>query len=118
VHLFAVDLFNLAFLFNTLSCLALIPSVGVRRSSEDAAADAGLSKGLGEKGIVSFGSFAVCVLDLLNRRPLDLSLSSSVKASGVARSSRSIKSARIIRIERMEIDTVKNFTSESQPLIH
>lgn len=113
-----MDLFNLAFLFNTLSCLALIPSVGVMRPSGDAVAEAGLSRGFGEKGILSFGSFAICALDLLNRRPLDLSLSSSVRASGVARSSRSIKSARMVKIECMEVDTVKNFTSESQSLIH
>ena len=99
MHLFAADLFALAFRFRTFSCLALIPSVGVMRPSVDETADAGLSTDFEAKGIVSFGRF-VLAFDLLCRRPLDLTSASAGARAGVARSSRSTKSARIVRNER------------------
>lgn len=98
MHLFAADLFALAFLFKTFSCLALIPSVGVMRPSVDETADAGLSVDFEAKGIVSFGRL-VLTFDLLCRRPLDLMSASAGATAGVARSLRSTKSTRVVRNE-------------------
>ena len=109
MHLFTADLFALAFRFKTFSCLALIPSVGVIRPSVDETADAGLSMDFEAKGIVSFGRL-VLAFDLLCRRPLDLMSDSTGATAGVARSSRSTKSARIVRNERRGV-TIKYFTA-------
>lgn len=98
MHLFAADLFALAFRFKTFSCLALIPSVGVMTPSVDETADAGLSMDFEARGILSFGRL-VLAFDLLCRRPLDLMSASTGATAGVARSSRSTKSARIVRNE-------------------
>jgi hypothetical protein len=95
--LFAVDLLALAFRFKTFSCLALIPSVDVKMPSVDPVADDGLSIDFDSKGIMGFENL-VFPLFLLGRLPLDLSLSLSVGlSSGIAKSSRSIKSAKVVR---------------------
>ena len=111
MHLFAVDLFALAFRFKTFSCLALIPSVGVMRPSVDETADAGLSRDFEANGIVSLGRFTLA-FDLLCRRPLYLLSASAGTTAGVARSSMSTKSAGIIRDE-CKGGTIKHFTSKS-----
>jgi hypothetical protein len=89
------DLFAFAFRFRTFSWRALIPSVGVIVLAELGTAEVGLSGGFELVGMVSFGSLLPALI-LLGRRPLEDFGSSPSKefSSGVARSSRSIKSAR------------------------
>jgi len=85
-----------AFRLRTLSCRALIPSVGVTRPSPGVPGvleEAGLSRTFEGGGMVSFGSF-VFVWVLLNLRPMSVDFSScEEELSRAVKSSMSIRSA-------------------------
>lgn len=109
MYLFAAwALLDFNFRFNTFSCRALIPSVGVVRPSDESAATDGLLVDFGSIGGVKVEAF-VLTLGLLGRRPLADVNSGGVSETGVARSSTSIRSA-IISC-KLGRDTIEYFTS-------
>ena len=94
LYLLAEDLFAFAFRFKTLSCRALIPSVGVMALAEARAPDTGLSGSWDSNGIANLSGLGPALI-LPSRLPFNFGSSRFREiASGVARSSTLIKSSK------------------------